>query len=282
MSATYTHPSWVDGPYAIAKPVSLPEFSSPLPGIATEYVLRQKYQQFRNNFTPLALNTAHPDYSDFLLVEEGPRQEIDGGVVEWVRTYAKVPATWSDWETFAYPFIGYLWEVSGVAIRRAPDPRRVSIRVQYDYFLVPSNGVTDPILGGSTFNISTPGDIPKIWAQLYCFQNTLNGATYGGLLFRTDILNPSGSTVPTWPTSDEYQTMISGALVSGWSSPISKVVLYSSNTLAGGPPPNTGHIVGTVDTGNSTLGGQIAVDDSEIYRWMGNIWFRRSRWALAQ
>lgn len=280
MSTPYARQSWVDGPWGVARPVSLPEFSSPIPGVATEYVLRQRWSQFRNNFSALALNTAHPDYADFLLVEEGPRREVGGGLVEWDRLYAKIPATHSEWESFGYSFIGYLWQVSGVNIRRTRPQWSVTSRIQYDYFICNGTAQSDPILG-TTPTITTPGDIPKIWQQQYVGQAVINGATYGGILFATDILNPSGSTEPTWPTSDNYQVMVSGALASGWSSPVSKVVLYNDNTLSGGTPPTTGHIIGAIDTGSSTLGGQIAAEDSRLDRWMGNIWMRRTRFVLA-
>ncbi len=89
--------------------------------------------------------------------------------------------------------------------------------------------------------------------------------------------------------------MIEDALANGWGSTVSVVILETGNTLAGGPPPTSGHMAGIIKTaqlgtatldngsgGTSTMGGQIPIEDSKLTRFIGNIWERTTRYALAQ
>lgn len=288
---SYALPKWTDGNLSTAVACSLPEFEAPIPGDATEYVFNQNWRQFRNNYDsggPLALNTAHPTYTSFVLVEEGPRRDIGGAVVEFTRKYAKLPATHYDWDMFGYSFPGTLTSISGGTNITRPRAVRVAIsRIEYDYFLVPTSGstsVTDPITG-TTYSISSPGDIARIQDMVYCYQNTVGGALYGGITMATDILNPAGSSLPTWPTSDDYNTMVADALSNGWGGTLTKVVLFPTNTLAGGPPPTSGHMAGTIDltsTPHSVLGGLIPAEPSRLTRWLGNYYQRATRYVLAQ
>jgi hypothetical protein len=257
----------------------LPQFSSPLPNTSTEYVLQQDFMQFRANFSALALNTAHPssgltpDYSAFKLVAEGERRDMGGGIVRWTRTYAKVPDNYSDWESYSYPFIGMTTlQPDGTLITRLQQAWLVSTRLQHDFFLTGTGG-----------SYSTPGDIPIIMAQVYVFQTTWpTSAILGGIVTETQSLNPAAAVVKTWPTSEQYNAMISDALTNSWSATVSSVVLYNDNTISGPPGALTGHMAGAVNTGSSVLGGQIAVETSKIIRWQGNIWERTTRYALAQ
>lgn len=278
MSLPYAAPKWTDGQYAIATPVSLPQFSAPIPGVKEKYLLEQRWQQFLNNYNsagPIALGTAHPDYPNHKLVEEGPLEDIGGGVVQWTRKYCKVPATHNEWQTFAHQFVG-MTIAFGTGAYQTRDPQNwvVTSRIQHDYFLVPSTGVTDPILGGDTFDITGAGDIPSIDPMFYVIQREVSGMLLGGLSLEINSLNVSGAAIPTWPTSEQYQTMMAQAEVSGWNSAASNVVLFTTTT--------SGHAALTVDTDSSTLGGQIPAEASRLDRWMGPIYVRRTRYVLAQ
>lgn len=298
-------PTWTDGNYSAARPVSLPEFEAPIPGVATEYVFTQRWQQFRNNAdtntpgttTPssptnqAALSTPHFAYPDFVLVEEGPRRDLSGGVVESLRKYAKVPATHYEWESYSYPFIGLTTSFGGsppTYVTRSRKAWKVTSRVQYDYFLVGANS-TDPITGKTYTLLSGPGAIDEILDMQYVFQNTVNGALFGGTQMATDGLNVAGSALPTWPTSQQYAGMMSDALQNGWAgATMAKAVLYPTDTLAGSPP-SSGHMAGTINvsastpgSGVSVAGGIIVAEPSTLTRWLGNIYVRTTRTVLAQ
>lgn len=300
---SYALPKWTDGNFSSGNPSSLPVFEAPIPGVAAEYVFTQRWRQFRNNLDssgPTALNTAHPTYSSFKLVEEGPRQEVDGGIVETVRKYAALPATHYDYDIFGYSLIGLLTQVATGAgpaytsVSRSREVKPLRSRVQYDYFLVPTSGsttVTDPITGTSVV-ISTAGDILNIQEMVYCYQNTIYAsggsgtAIAGGITMKVDILNPAGSLLKTWPTSDDYNNvMVQDAISNGWSGTVTKIVLFPTTTYTGGPPPTAGHNAGAIDltsTPHSVLGGIMPVGASVLTRWLGNYYQRATRYVLAQ
>src|SRR5947207_7549242 len=169
MSDQWPEPIYVDGNFDVAEPIGLTVFSTPLRSTTAEYTFTQDWMMRRKRFAPTPLNTAHPsyrqfpDYSDFKLVAEGPRQDVGGGMVKWSRTYAKVPASHDEFESYAYAFIGFLglWTVGNLStsVQATGRPRQshiVTSRVQHDYFL------TGP--GGS---YATPNLIPIIKGQRY-------------------------------------------------------------------------------------------------------------------
>jgi len=249
MPSQWPAPDYTDGDINVAQPCSLPELSSPIPATTAEYLLRQDFQQFRKDFAPLALDTAHPsagltpDYSAYKLVAEGERKDIGGGLVRWTRTYALVPATHNEFESFGYTFIGFtgVWYsiVSGganpIAVTGRPRfTRVVSTRVQQDYFLTAS-----------------PGAITSFSAQLY-YQGGLAAGQ------QTDFLNDTVGGIPaSVPTRTQYNSLISNAQSTGW----------SGGVYAG--------------SGAVTAESQLVAEDSRITRWMGNIWLRQTRFILA-
>lgn len=138
---------YTDGDYTAVLFTRLPELSAPIPGINKDYVLKQECAQLEANFTSLALNTAYPNtagggddlYTSYLLVEEGPRQDIGAGVVKWTRTYAKVPDTHYDPCQISFQFPGFLAAGNGLALLRNPFTRSVPGTIEYAYFLAGTN-----------------------------------------------------------------------------------------------------------------------------------------------
>lgn len=93
--------AWTDGDWTLAKKSGPPLFSAPFNGDSGAYLLQQDWAQAIASWTAGALNTAHPDYATYYLVEESPLQPLDGGLAKWTRTYAKVPSARSDYEAYA-------------------------------------------------------------------------------------------------------------------------------------------------------------------------------------
>jgi hypothetical protein len=234
---------WTDGTWTSAEAVTNPEFESPIPGSSAAYVLRQDFVILLANWSALALDTAHGTYSDFKLVAEGPRVDLGGGVCRWTRTYAKVPATWDDWESYAYNFIGRTGTF-GINIETVTGRERftavVPCRVRKEYFRCAS---------GETY--TTPGAIPVNRQLFYC---------YGNIGLPVDYLFDA-----TAPTNANYSTMITDAATNGWSASVATQTIDTDGDVTMG-----------------TAGGQIIAEDSRIVRWMGNIWCRETRYVLAQ
>ena len=91
------NPTYTDGSYAAAFATSLPVFSAPFAaeGVTANYLLTQKWCQQLASFAPLALDTAHPDYPNYGLASESEKADLGGGMVEWTRTYAQLPDSFS-------------------------------------------------------------------------------------------------------------------------------------------------------------------------------------------
>lgn len=137
-------PTYVDGSYSAAFAVSLPVFEAPLPHTSAVLVLRQQWCIALASYSALALNTAHPDYSDYKLVSEGHQVDLGAGVVQWERVYAKVPDTYSEYGgQYTYLFPGF-WGQSGININhiegREPFSENVPTKIEYEFILVGTGG----------------------------------------------------------------------------------------------------------------------------------------------
>lgn len=96
--------------YDQAVACSLPIFECPFAqyGLNERLILRQDFIQNVEDFAALALDTAHPNFADFILVEEGPHIDLGGGRVRWTRTYARVPDEFTRPNgNYNYTFPGY-------------------------------------------------------------------------------------------------------------------------------------------------------------------------------
>lgn len=256
MAITY---AWQDGDFTVAKAITKPEFIRPLPRVDKAYVLQQDFVQFSVNYSPLAFNTAHPDYSSYYLVSESPLRDVGLGVVRWTRVYSQVPVTHSEWESFGFNVIGITGAFGiNVAVVTGRDRRvfNVNSRVQNDYFLVGTGtGFVDGN-GGSITPVATPGDIPVIRAFQYCYINQRIPVDY---LFDQ-----------TTPTTAQYQTLINNVNAAGfdpWSVGVCQQAIANDGAVT--------------MPGSLTNLGQIDVEDSRLEQWLGQIFVRRRRLVLA-
>ena len=183
--------TYQDGTFTTARAVSLPVFSAPFSdqGVTTDYVLTQEWMQALTSYSPLALDTPHPDYADFMLAKEGEKRDIGGGMVQWTRTYAKLPADFSQPNgNISYNFIGFAG-VGGINVPSASYRPRITEAVPVK-------------LVRAFFRTADPlSDIPFIEATRYYFQAQPNQDV--------DLLqdNPPFENV-TVPTRTEYEALI--------------------------------------------------------------------------
>lgn len=179
------------GDFAVAAAISSPRFSNPIPRTNSPYLLQQDFMQKNASWATTALNTAHPTFTDFLLCEESDRIPLDGGLVTWTRTYAKVPPSHSEPTTMNYLFPGYLFGNSAMGNDEARYPQSLPVPayILHDYFLIGT--------GGTYPNLY---DVPLLVSQAY------TGA--GGAAFPTRILGALSI-----PTKDQYIESIIGHLI---------------------------------------------------------------------
>lgn len=241
--------TYSDGDFSIAAPSSGKQKTFPFEGDTASYISTQKFIQLAANFEPLPLNSPDPDDPTAFLVSESERSDLGGDLVEWTRTYARVPSDRNEFETYSYGFPGFVatynseyhspWADAGVSILpyfpitpgptltdpgRAPVVRVVTSRLAYKYFLCGANG-----------QYETPQDIPLLESQRYEYGSAFGSAAGGDLPDKLlwDIANYSS------PTITEYRALI-------------------------------------------TNGTDIVAEDSRLNRWKGNIYQRVTRYVTAQ
>ncbi len=193
MSAFYQ-----DGNFSTAQAVGESRISFPIPGETTGQFIAQDYMQLFSSFAPLALNTQHPDNPDWYLVGESELNDLGGGVARWTRQFATIPEPLSDYESFAYQFIGLkgtgnppynqYWDNPGDGRDQFTDT--VVSRMLYEYFLCAA-GETYP----------TPQDIPIIPAQPYTLVDNEDAVINYLLPFGVYLSD-------TIPTLEDYRAMI--------------------------------------------------------------------------
>lgn len=274
---------YVDGQMTTAKRVGLPVMSSPIPRNTASYLLTEEWEMQitdTNSWTPLALNTAHPEATGFILVEETERKDIGVSQVHWQRRYAKMPGSYDEWETFPYNFIGYFGPWGGWIQPSDSQPTgrnrqtlAVESRVTHDFFLVAPPGAAGAA-GSSSGNGSltspydVPGSIPANQVQKY---RLVVGGVGSVWWMDIDFLsNNPPYNFQTTPSRKTYEGYVINALAYGWQS---GRVIYKW-AVAGGAP--------TVQDNSEPNPGQIVAEDSRLQPWQGNIWVRQTRYILAQ
>jgi hypothetical protein len=259
--ALWADPTYIDGDFTAPTACSVPVFSSPIRATLAEYVFTQEFMILRTYFKAGKLNDRHPNtdpyYNGFYLVAEGPRQDVGGGVVKWQRTYAKVPDQHNEYESYAYPFIGFIGSLinnnlaSGpttTATGRGRITHLVTSRVQHDYFLV----------GVGAYQ--TAGDIPTLKALRYFAGDD---PTPQEAIEADFIMDTTGPIPGTSPDRTTYNSWIGNAITYGWRSGA-----ITTNTSA--------------DWASVTNPGQFIAEDSRLSRFQGNIYLRTTRFILAQ
>jgi hypothetical protein len=174
--------------------------SFPFEGDVSSFIVEQDYMVNLANYSPLALSTAHGTYTSAYLVRESALENLGAGVVKFTRTYAQIPASRSEYGTFAYEFIGFLgvgtppysqYDVQ-VGDQRDPFLKVVVSRFLHEYFLCAP---------GQTY--VTPDLIPVVPAQVYSFDGLPNNKAK----YLVDAAtNPLAS--QTDPTLPDYRTLV--------------------------------------------------------------------------
>ena len=236
--------------------------------------------QFLANVSEPPLGTAHPsagktpDYSAYMLVKEGTKRDMGGGVVQWTRTYAAVPSPWQSWEAYSYNYSGSApfsaLAAGGIGRFRFTEP--TPCRVVHDYFACDASFTAN---GTTVFN--SPGDIPIINATVYVAQFVESGTTTGGVYYKQDYLSDIvwanvlnvGPLLPTIPSIGTYVGMIRDAIDNAWDATITEQV-YTADTLP------------KINNASSTWGGQLVAEDSQVRQWMGPIYERVTKYILAR
>lgn len=231
----------IDGALTTAQTMGGARKSFPFEGDVSSFIVEQDYQVLLTSYSPLALSTAHGTYTNAYLVRESELENIGAGVVKFTRTYAQIPASRSDYETFNFKFPGLLATTGGVVPPynqywvstgngRDPFLANANSRLYSEYFLCAA---------GQTY--TTPSAIPILPEIKFTLDSNTDA--------RIDYLL---STSPGYwsnsdPTKEEWVALIAGG---------------------------TG-------IGTGAAAGEFIGEDSRLSRWMGDIYCRQTRYVKA-
>lgn len=261
-------PTYVSGDFTAAQKVGKAEFSPPFSGVNTDYLLTQDFMISLASFTPLALNTAHPDYASYFLVQEGPLKDVGGGMVRWTRTYAYTPSPRDDYTSISYNFIGFYGFLTTASfvpgptaiIGRQRQTLNVTCRVHYDYFLYVDSSTIKDSTGANIFTgtpgTATPESIPIILEQRYYFPRGTISSTLGGF-------------VPTYAPGSINDVLTGTPTDNIWDA-------ASWSGLVPTIPSRTAY------DGWVLAGTELVAEASVVSRWYGNIYQRCTKYVVAR
>lgn len=204
MALNFPNLKAVSGNFTVATPCSLPELSQPLLGQPFDYLLKQEFMIGIKNYTPLALNTPHPDFATYFLVSPEPeKKDQSGGMVKWTRTYAQVPASYTEpGGNLNYTIIGFEG-VFGIGVTdiagRPTRPDNLECQLLHDFFLV----------GPMPLEYQSWEAIPMISATEYVYDyHAINPANNNDFFPTTLLTNKPPFNIATIPSRADYEAMI--------------------------------------------------------------------------
>jgi hypothetical protein len=271
------------GPYLRSYPL---EESEP-----TALVVTAEFMQARDSYTHPAVNSTLTYFGSTLyFIGDTGFREAGCGQMKWTRSWASIPATWSDWEEYPFTYPAFTASTVGA-----------------------SSSVTAIVASGGNFVLSTAGT--GIVVNDIVFVNvsfTRNGLPYQYAM-STKCLATGSGTITIGPLfyGTGLFTVVSGSvteLALGRTSPLSMVVgsrlaydyaLSSTSSLRTDlpilapwqPVDASGNVVdslgastaptATTYRGLITDGGELIASASAIRRYMGNIYCRITRYVPA-
>jgi hypothetical protein len=191
-----------DGTYTTAVISGPARKSLPFEGDASSFIVEQDFMVAFASYTPLALNTAHPTFTTAYLVRESALEDMGGGIATFTRTYATIPASRNEYESFATFFPGlfdttaavppYNQYWAGTGNGKDPITKKVTSRLRHEYFLCAA---------GQTY--TSPDLIPVLPAIKYTLvSNPEARAQY--LLPEGDFWSDSD------PSREDWEALIAG------------------------------------------------------------------------
>ena len=286
-----TFPLVVDGIFNVPYQVTPPKFSQPFDGDAGAYVMEIDYWIHENYFKPIPLNTPHETVNndpalaraDYFLVKESPTQKVGNGIVSWTRTYAQVPKSRNDYTTIAYSFIGFLGTLAPLTYVGNPTipPGRplftkvVKCRIQNDYFIT-ENNVPSQIAGSIGTGSTTVNQMQP-----------LTGETTDGKIV---LLDPSQiQIIPKQPYYLGQGYWNTGTWTPLYSDPVqaqAHAMQLGAIWDITGTLGLTGIGINCVPTRTQynvwvSNNQEIVAEDSQVSRWMGNIYVRQTKYVVA-
>lgn len=198
-----------DNDFTTAQPVSDVRSIMPFSQYAVNvaYVIEQDFVQLKANWTPLAIDSAHPTIPGYYLaIESNPVPAAVKQIVQWTRRYASLPASFSrSGGDYPYTFPAILTGVAASS-RLAPFSFTVASRIQTDFFHQ-NDPTTIPTIEPQRYVISTspqsdatsPYGQPVVTNPVAYIATIPNQPTYSGWITSgTEIVPEASKLTSNW------------------------------------------------------------------------------------
>ena len=184
MSAIY-----IDGVSATARVNGPKRYLAPIENVrASLDVFQQDYVQLKSAYTSLPLASTDPSNPGYYLVGEAAPADLGGGILQWTRTYAKIPDARTRYESYG-------WLVPGIG------SEAVYADVSISSFSF--SGLVETIIT-ATSSTASLGDTVSV---AYTFTDTITGTQYGRRCLRGCLTGTSGTTVKVSPITEPGGTV---------------------------------------------------------------------------
>jgi len=290
------NPTYTDGDYSVAFAVTPLVKQPAFEGVNDLLIGTQEFVQARADYAATALDTPHPDDADFLLVKESNFQDLGGGIQQWTRTYAKIPAQRIEGRSLAWqlPGLGFggtnpITAITAVTGISATDPNAI---------VTITTGAAHGLTAGDWVFLFLEAALDRYHSQSYTYGQVI--AVPGGSSFTIyqGVLgqNRAGSVQNT----ANYGSAVQGRKPESNSVPARVVFDYTLETEMGDvvilePQEVRDEANLVTDTYNLntvpslmtyqaqvSAGEWIVAQASVARRWQGNIWERETVYVKAQ
>ncbi|PAW76817.1 MAG: hypothetical protein B9S32_13850 [Verrucomicrobia bacterium Tous-C9LFEB] len=301
-----------DGDFTVAAAVSQRLFEFPFMGDLTSCTFKQTFMIDAEHYAPLPLSTRDTVRNDMFLVAEDGQQNIGGGIITFDRTYATIPLSRNDYEPYAWTAPAFVdanstLERIAVAWKRMGSLDRISVPGTYAPGMtvtVSQRSANNQVAVTLTTNLEVYGSYSVSRTVEAIGTEGLNGPYIDvanlpwKLSFGNTNIGYPRSTV-TLPASNrvekslvvssrcQYDYFLPG-VTAGIAQPedidiYQRAFFYTTATGAetNSLSSSTSPTVAVYKTWISSRQ-ELIPEPSDISRWMGNIWQRKTRYIKAQ
>lgn len=287
--------STFDGQWTEAKPHGSRRVYYPFDGDNESFYIEQDYMQALASWEALALDTTHDDFPDLYLVRESPLLPLGGGIVQWTRTYARIPNTRSESQSFAYTVPGVAPDVVPVAKQidpTTPFPTTYLITstahgFSVDDVVVFSYAMRDPTFPNIIHQRNQSRVIRSVDSATQFSVDLVSDAgpllNWGYVVKGITVREPDTKIVASWIQYDYFLPGVSVGIASPNDIPLFepiRIIDASGNetdTYTNTTNPNAAQYYASVQAREL-----VVAEPSILRRWMGNIYERATRYIVAQ
>ena len=187
-----------DSPYSddFEKPIRLtttPRKRFPFRQDLTAILYDEDYVQRAEFFSPLPLDTPHPDIEDVFLVGESNPTTRSDGLFRWTRTFASTPGTREEWEMSSFTFPIYKSTSADTSNLRDNFTRAVVAKAIYSYV-----HTSDPATDLNIASIFQPIDTSSNNVDFVADDTTPTLETYQDFVSSQTYLQAAETQVSRW------------------------------------------------------------------------------------